>query len=262
MINRRYVVTAAHCHTTGRGNRITEVVLGDHDLNTDPDCYKNSTCWKPAQRFRIKQKDITVHDNWDPNTVVNEGNDIALIRLPQAAYTYYELCQASVVPICLPWGPLPNGFNAELPKGKHVLIIGRCKLGSIFSVNLVCFINHITLNLSGPKGKEFTVMGWGRTHNEHGDPGDYDKGGAFKHILQKLDIPHVPTAQCKAMSTSFNQITSDRQVCAGGEASKYHILLSSNKSLVVTFFTKWEYNSNGNNNYVRMVYMFNFFLYR
>ena len=56
-------------------------------------------------------------------------------------------------------------------------------------------------------------MGWGRTHNEYSVPGDYEEGGAFKNVLQKLEIPHVPTAQCKAMPT-FKQLTSDRQICA------------------------------------------------
>ena len=64
-------------------------------------------------------------------------------------------------------------------------------------------------------------MGWGRTHNEHSIPVDYEEGGAFKNVLQKLDIPYVPIAQCKAINPSFSKITSDRQICAGGKASKF-----------------------------------------
>ena len=34
LINRRYVLTAAHCHS--RVQPIVEVVLGEHDIQTDP----------------------------------------------------------------------------------------------------------------------------------------------------------------------------------------------------------------------------------
>ena len=118
MINRRYVVTAAHCHNPSKpGSRIARVVLGDHDLSNDPDCFDTGECWKPAQRFRISPQDITVHEEWDISKVVEGANDIALIRLPTLAYTMYEICQVPVAPICLPWGRLPNGEEATLPKG-------------------------------------------------------------------------------------------------------------------------------------------------
>ena len=123
MINRRYVVTAATCHNLRtRNERIKEVVLGDYNLSNDPDCYEGNSCWKPAQRFSISPVDVTVHENWDIDNMVNEGYDIALIRLPTPAYTSYELCQVSVVPICLPWGQLSNGLVAKMPQGKYVLI--------------------------------------------------------------------------------------------------------------------------------------------
>ena len=118
MIIRKYVLTAAHCYGTRRGDRINEVVLGDHDLSNDPDCFPKKKCWKPVQRFRISLKDVTVHEKWDASKVVNEGNDIALIRLPTPAYTRYELCQVSVIPVCLPWGLLANGEVAKMPQGK------------------------------------------------------------------------------------------------------------------------------------------------
>lgn len=117
MINRRYVVTAAHCHDPSkRGSRISEVVLGDHDLSSDPDC-KDGACWKPLQKFRISRSAITLHEKWDASKVVTDANDIALIRLPRPAYTIYEICEVSVIPICLPWGRLPNGEEATLPQG-------------------------------------------------------------------------------------------------------------------------------------------------
>ena len=122
LINRRYVVTAAHCHDANKPSKqISEVVLGDHDLSTDPDCQGSDkiSCWKPVQRFDIRPSDVTVHENWNPNKVVVEGYDIALVRLPRAAYTINEICELPVLPACLPWGQLPSGRIAKLPKGTH-----------------------------------------------------------------------------------------------------------------------------------------------
>lgn len=55
-INRRYVVTAAHCQN--KRNQIVEVVLGEHDVAQDPDC---PTCL-PVQKFDISNRDIIVHE--------------------------------------------------------------------------------------------------------------------------------------------------------------------------------------------------------
>ena len=122
MINRRYVITAAHCQGAEPKNRIAEVVLGEHDLSKNPDCDgkdNSGKCWKPVQRFLIGQDDVIVHENWSPLTVVNEGYDIALIRLPRPAYTIREMCDTPVLPICLPLGLMPDGTEIKLPKGKQ-----------------------------------------------------------------------------------------------------------------------------------------------
>ena len=122
LINRRYVITAAHCHDkTKATKRISEVVLGDYDLSKNPDCLpgapQSDGCWKPRQQFYITPSDVTVHEKFQSLTVVNEGYDIALVRLPRAAYTVNEICETSVLPACLPWGQLPNGNIANLPTG-------------------------------------------------------------------------------------------------------------------------------------------------
>ena len=120
MINRRYVITAAHCHDDSkREKRIREVVLGDHDLSTDPDCttdYEgNLVCATPVQRFDISRKAVTVHEDWQKLKVVTHGNDIALVRLPRLVYTNAEITSTTVFPICLPWGKLDGGRVAKLP---------------------------------------------------------------------------------------------------------------------------------------------------
>ena len=119
LINRRYVVTAAHCHDAQKtAKQISEVILGDNDLSSDPDCWGLSeACWKPVQRFYIIPSDVKIHEKWNPRKVVVNGYDIALIRLPRAAYTGNEICEVSVSPICLPWGQLPNGRVATMPNG-------------------------------------------------------------------------------------------------------------------------------------------------
>ena len=119
LINRRYVVTAAHCHDASKtAKQISEVVIGDYDLSKNPDCgTEDKNCFKPIQRFYITPSDVIVHENWNPSKVVVNGYDIALIRLPSPAYTINEVCETSVLPICLPWGQLPNGRIAKAPKG-------------------------------------------------------------------------------------------------------------------------------------------------
>ena len=72
LINRRYVLTAAHCHS--KENPVKYVVVGDHDLDKDPDC--DNGCPK-AQVFR-PDGNIIIHENFNDDTL---ENDIALIRL-------------------------------------------------------------------------------------------------------------------------------------------------------------------------------------
>jgi hypothetical protein len=58
LINRRYVVTAAHCHSDK--SPIAAVLLGEHDFESDPDC---PSC-RPVQRFDIRSQDVTVHERF------------------------------------------------------------------------------------------------------------------------------------------------------------------------------------------------------
>ena len=68
-------------------------------------------------------------------------------------------------------------------------------------------------------------MGWGRTNNNRFDAGDRFMGGAHSNVLQKLKVPFITNELCRTNYTAFNNITTNKQICAGGEASKLHNLL-------------------------------------
>ncbi|KAB0800596.1 hypothetical protein PPYR_06336 [Photinus pyralis] len=92
LINKLYVVTAAHCvYKLPRKAYIAVVRLGEHNTATTIDC-EAGVCAAPTQDFRPIQ--ILVHRNYNKPTY---KNDIALIRLSRPA-----IFNAFIKPICLP----------------------------------------------------------------------------------------------------------------------------------------------------------------
>jgi len=181
LINRRYVITAAHCTKSP----IVEVVIGDWDLQHDPDCrgYPNgcaNALKVKAQRFQINAtNDVIIHENWDPEKLQEEGNDIALIRLPRLAITYNEDFDQIVSPACLRWDK-----TIEVP------------------------------------GQQYMVSGWGRTTNNIYDQGDKPKSGAHSSKLMKVVVPIKTFKECKGTLIGKRIHESKRQMCAGGEKGK------------------------------------------
>lgn len=100
LINRRYVMTAAHCHSKAGpvSQQISEVVLGEFDISKDPDC---DGCMK-KQVFEIRNTDVRVHPEFSMQNPL-AGHDIALIRLPRLAITIVDSPDSPVLPGCLPW---------------------------------------------------------------------------------------------------------------------------------------------------------------
>lgn len=100
LINKRYVLTAAHCQDTSKRTKtIARVTIGDWNLAKDPDSYGLAK----AQMFDITPQDVIVHEGWDVNKVDSNGNDIALIRLPRLAVTYDDDDELIAMPACLKW---------------------------------------------------------------------------------------------------------------------------------------------------------------
>ena len=109
LINRRYVLTAAHCHDKSDVTKqVIEVVIGEYDVLKDPDC---SNGCQLAQRFAPDE--IILHENFRFSGGII-SNDIALIRLDGLVLTINEDFDQPVMPVCLP----PPYYGSEEPKEK------------------------------------------------------------------------------------------------------------------------------------------------
>ena len=136
MINNYYVVTAAHCHrTTNIQDQIHEIVLGERIIGKDVDCLagcqpvtkklqKLFDFWselngvfsfKKAERFYPSLSDITVHEDFTFGRVLDQANDIALVRLPRPVEF-----RAEIKAMCLPWKErLPLGMTLVAGKAEN-----------------------------------------------------------------------------------------------------------------------------------------------
>lgn len=100
LINKRYVLTAAHCvkgKDLPRHWDLYSVRLGEYDTETDTDCvveHNHRYCSDPTIDIKIEEK--MAHELYDPYDV-NQHHDIALLRMEEeVTFTNY------IKPICLP----------------------------------------------------------------------------------------------------------------------------------------------------------------
>jgi len=183
LINKKYVLTAAHCIDTGEG-RPVEVVLGEHVVGKDPDCSKKdpTKCNPPVIRRNLdQQRDIIVHEGYDKKA--NYKHDIALIRINDPVPLFQENPQISAAnPICLPWS----------------------------EDNFAYFIDD---------GDFATVAGWGRTRRKNSAFTSQQLLNNKVNVnhLQQLKVP-IANGKCEARpKLGFDKT---RQICAGGEKGK------------------------------------------
>ncbi|XP_012274026.1 melanization protease 1-like [Orussus abietinus] len=115
LINRRYLLTAAHCVTSLPSNlRLISARIGDLDLSTDRDCdlaesSHKINCADKHEDVGIER--VHVHPEFSREKL---HNDIALIRMRRDV----EFRSRNIRPICLPIGP------AAILKSKKVTVTG------------------------------------------------------------------------------------------------------------------------------------------
>ncbi|XP_031619835.1 serine protease easter-like [Contarinia nasturtii] len=113
LINKNYVLTAAHCVSTSilSGYSPRSVRLGEHDLNTDPDCTEDDGETQCAPHVvDMEFSEIIIHEEYNPSSST-QYNDIALIRLSNSVeFTNF------LKPICLPFeSTLRDGNLDDVP---------------------------------------------------------------------------------------------------------------------------------------------------
>lgn len=179
LINRRYVLTAAHC--LPEGSNFYEVKLGDTDFKEDCDCLPafrgKAICMPRPQRILIES--VVKHEKY-VGPQEKYKNDIALIRLAKPAQI-----NQSVRPICLP--------------------INEDKLKDAFQLpDLVDgLVSEVT---------DTTIIGWGKVAIQ--DRFDASKSNVQTSVLQKADVPVQPFSHCHRTHRG-EQIDNESQFCAG-----------------------------------------------
>ncbi|KAK2583732.1 hypothetical protein KPH14_009650 [Odynerus spinipes] len=136
LVNKRYVLTAAHCVTSlPAGLTLVGVRVGDHDISTERDCDKDEyglevSCAEKYQDFGIDS--VHFHPEYSKTKL---QNDIALIRLNGDV----DLTPRNVKPICLPTGP-----SEPLPKKVVVTGWGATELGPRSQDLLMVFLSPVS----------------------------------------------------------------------------------------------------------------------
>jgi len=186
LINKWYVLTAAHCQGKSKYSKISRVRLGELDFARDPDCNQQGACSSKVQDFDITADSVTVHEDYTKG-LSNIVNDIALVKLPRPA-----VLNNGVQIVCLPIDISTAKSDLELSNLNEDLV-----------------------------GKTPFVVGWGYTDYDPWalrEQGDFVKTGAASTILQKLAIPVLSSRECTRKFGKFKP--EDTQICAGGEEGK------------------------------------------
>ncbi|CAG0914197.1 unnamed protein product [Notodromas monacha] len=100
LINKRYVMTAAHCILESDIATLAFVRLGEHDLRTNPDCDRFNQC---TYYRDIPVESVKVHPDFIQHPYKGAKNDIALVRLTSDAGVAED--GLKIAPVCLPFDP-------------------------------------------------------------------------------------------------------------------------------------------------------------
>ncbi|XP_066157985.1 phenoloxidase-activating factor 3-like [Euwallacea fornicatus] len=97
VINKNYILTAAHCIAELKDKFLVSVRVGEHNLLSDIDCEvvnKTQKCNPPVQDLMVEE--VVVHPQYGKTSL---SNDIGLVRV-----STINLNAANVFPVCLPLG--------------------------------------------------------------------------------------------------------------------------------------------------------------
>lgn len=165
LINDKYILTAAHC-VKGIGNtRLVGIRLGEHNIDTDPDCQPTDDgqiCANPVQDFNIAE--VIAHPQYRPESR-DKLHDIALIRLDRVAPS-----SDSILPICLPagqaltkrydgnrlivagWGKTENSSSSNVKLWVQIPVMTNAACAPIYQRQLTLNANQMCAG--GVKGKD------------------------------------------------------------------------------------------------------------
>jgi len=186
LINHWYVLTAAHCQGSSKGDKISVVRLGEWEVARDKDCTTDGFCLNPVQDFKITPELVTKHPGYKKG-LSNIVNDIALVKLPRPA-----VLNSGVQIVCLPLNQAETARQLNIPDMRD-----------------------------GLTGTRPVVVGWGYTEF---DPWAFEQQGDFKtanvasKVQQKLEMPVLSPSSCQAKFSNFQP--EESQICAGGEQGK------------------------------------------
>jgi len=204
LINRWYILTAAHCQDAKRP--INKAALGDWDTKNDPDCdafSQGESCQPRVQIFDVEA--MIVHEGFR-----QEGysvlNDIALVKLAKEA-----ILNEGVQLACLPLDPARVAAElglANLRDGLH--------------------------------GKRPHVVGWGFTDGNpytQQDSSNFKTGGtSASQLQQELAVPVLTPQECRAKAPNYN--LEEYQICAGGELGEDSCKGDSGGPLYISKFAR------------------------
>ncbi|XP_042877502.1 phenoloxidase-activating factor 3-like [Penaeus japonicus] len=145
LINKRYVLTAAHCTIPSYNDNhtLSKVRLGEHDLRSEKDCKRarggGKMCSLPPQTFGIEE--VVVHHTF--NHRAPESDDIALLRLDRDV----EMNTPFVQPICLPAEGVDAGSFTKDHGGGIIAGWGITKTGHKPGRLLTATVPHVPLEV-------------------------------------------------------------------------------------------------------------------